>query len=309
MCIKLHREKFNFYKERDVKMKQKKQIVKIIAMILCIALLVGIGINRNMFKSEASEQETQTVFDEENLQEDSSTDNVISCEIIKISDTNYKTVTIKDDGTRIESIVDEMGITTYKYNADNELVSEEYMDLSNFLDDSYQDDIEDEDNIVDQEDEITRGKTKWNKTVKEHYSVKNPYWYKKGSNGKKIYLRIGCKAKYQIRYDLLNKSKKNDCKEYMTLINSCNKKVNIANAAAVGVGILASVAIGVIISLAEAGVAAFTAIAKLSGNALFAGASTGTIGTIVYNIFGAKEDYQKIKNVYVDIRTYGNAYK
>lgn len=125
------------------------------------------------------------------------------------------------------------------------------------------------------------------------------YWYQKGNNGKKTYLKIGCKATYRIRTDNLSDAKEKKCDAYISAVKVSRtyEKKALAYASAAGVS-------GTVI------------IALVLANATFPPA---TIVTIVFSILGGGatihnainytidsfEKWQDAKDYYNTIKSYG----
>jgi len=179
---------------------KKKIWLRALAFMLFFAIAFNVAYKEGMFKVNANEEVEKSEVDEiteEDLQ---------SMDVEVMEDGSIKTVVLRKDGIKVVSISNENSIVVITYDAEGNIIAEEVTDFTELSGDISDEELEDtldeecDEDILDEEDDVSRGgKTKWNKAVKETY--KDNYWYKKGSNGKKVYLRVGCKAKYQIRLD------------------------------------------------------------------------------------------------------------
>lgn len=304
---------------------KKNIIIKMVAIVLVAATVMGIAWNESFVKSKASNKvkndnvvtsgEEDEEFDEEETQYTDA--DIVSTDFKDLGNGVYKTVVLRTDGTKVESIIEGTATIMTTYDANGNVIKEETFDLAEFIEEIDDEDIgnqEDPDYVDEYEnlddDNITRAKTKWNKAVKEKYSKKNNFWYRTGSNGKKIYYRIGSKAKYQIRYDKLGSdTKRKNCDKYLDYIDTINSKMKFAYSAGAGLGATATVIIGLIVAYVTSGLGYAEVMAALSKNPLVIGLGGASLGSMIASVIGADDYRQKAKNMYVKIRTYGKKYE
>ena len=302
---------------------KKNIIIKMVAIVLVAATVMGIAWNESFVKTKASGKvRTENVVtcgdeDDENVDEIQYTDaDIVSSDFEDLGNGVYKTVVVRTDGTKFVSIIDSTVVTMTTYDENDNVIKEEVINLPESVDEIDDEELgnqEDPDYVDDYEDlddeDFTRGKTKWNKAVKEKYSKKNNMWYRIGSNGSKIYYRIGSKAKYQIRYDKLDETKQKNCDSYLEFIDKINSRMKLAYAAGMGIGATVTVVIGLIISYVTGGMSAPEIMQVLSKNPLGIALGSGAVGSMVAGVIGASDYRQKAKNMYVKIRTYGKKYE
>lgn len=144
-----------------------------------------------------------------------------------------------------------------------------------------------------------KGKIKYNSITKTKWTYFRNYWYAYGSQGKKAYLKIGCKAKYQIRVDNLSSRKASNCKKYTNSIKKCNSAYNKALATKIG----SSVFLGVIVGLVAANVVFPPSV--IITIVVAAVGSSGSIIACVNYLIDSYEYYSDAKDIYTIIRTYG----
>ena len=159
--------------------------------------------------------------------------------------------------------------------------------------------------LVCEEDVTGSGNKVWAQAISYSSKTKSAewkdttYWYQMGNNGKKTYLKIGCKAKYNIRTDNLSSAKEKKCDAYRSAVKTSRsyEKKALAYAAA-------------------AGVSGTTIIALVLANAAF---PPSTIIIIVFGVLGGGatvynainytvdsfEKWQDAKDYYDTIKSYG----
>lgn len=129
--------------------------------------------------------------------------------------------------------------------------------------------------------------------VYEQWPVGNDYWYCRGTDVKKTYIKIGRIASYSIRTDNLSSNKFTMCENYISAILNCNTAVNTAIASDV------LCIFGCVCGI----VAAFTGpIGVLIAAATFA---TGCSAALVYKAVEAYGYYCTAADKYEAIKTYG----
>lgn len=141
----------------------------------------------------------------------------------------------------------------------------------------------------------------YDSTVTDKLHKKYSYTY--GSEGAKSYLKIKCVATYLIRTDNLSQTKDDNCDDYSNYILQCNsayKKFEVASAAG---GFATGFIIGILIGVVAVNIAFPPSLIVTLAIALV-GTFTG-ITTAIYYLIDAEEYYNKAKNKYVTIRTYG----
>mgnify|MGYP003307046458 CR=1 FL=1 len=111
------------------------------------------------------------------------------------------------------------------------------------------------------------------------------YWYQNGKSGYgNKYLKIGCKATYNIPYYKLTKDQKLNCDSYIDHIDTCNSY-------------LVGIRDDIIIAFLTFGI---SAVIDLIGT-IIGGAS------IIDDLKSAKSHYDKAANIYETIKKYGVA--
>ncbi|MBR3785921.1 MAG: hypothetical protein IKJ77_05905 [Firmicutes bacterium] len=124
------------------------------------------------------------------------------------------------------------------------------------------------------------------------------FWYQTGNNGKKTYLKIGCKATYRIRTDNISSARDKKCENYMKAVKSSKSYETKAIAYLSGTGI-SIFAIEVAI-LANAAFPPSTIVTIVCG--LFNGVA---IYKAVDNMVDSYEKWQDARDYYNVIKTYG----
>ncbi len=305
---------------------KKNIIIKMVAIVLVAATVMGIAWNESFVKSRASgKARTENVVtsseddDEEVEIPQYSEEDIEDFEVVELSNGEMQTTVKYKDGTKMVTISSEFLMTTIYYDANENIIKEECTDLSEVLDD----DISDEELEKEEDDDydsdvkfedgnngVTRsGKKKFNKTMKETY--RENYWYRKGSDDTTVYYRIGCKAKYEIK---VNKKTKKACEAYATAIKDCRNKMKTAKTILVSAGVALFI-LNLCVSLAKAGVVVVKKmVAKiLNVKAVAAlGLSAASIAAVercAGSVIGASRIYEDIKDLYVDARVLGRKYK
>jgi hypothetical protein len=125
---------------------------------------------------------------------------------------------------------------------------------------------------------------------------KKNYWYKKGNDGSKTYLQIGCAATYRIRTDNLTSAKMARCDKYVAAVKKVNEYIDLSNLTGFGTFIVGIGAI--VLELLTAGVATPAVAAIITGMSSLTGASA-----TAYIKAGNK--YLDVKDYYADIKSYG----
>ena len=288
-------------KEGIIKMRKinKKNILKSVALGLIMAIIVGAIVNENLIKSKASENgniDFGTVYAEETV--DGITYTVSKRNDIDGSESIYVRKSNTNDFTRLEVRDDSIAKETYTYQVGhiNNLYSYE---CEKEVFDTNLEEIDINDIASD-----TRGII-FNSAVKTRKDLGIQYWYKKGNEGKKIYYRIGCKAKYQIRVDN-NSNAKKACEKLASEIKKSNAKYDEGEAFLVGTG----VSVGAIIGLVIANyLLPITVIVDIIVGIIGAIATGGTFTKGVAALVSSYKHYLNVKDIYVDARSYGEVYK
>lgn len=146
--------------------------------------------------------------------------------------------------------------------------------------------------------------TKWNAVKKEKY--KKLYWYRTGHNSstKRDYLRIGCKAKYQLRTDNMSSARTSQCNRYKNAIIGVNEKYRIVEKNLEGTGIGATAVIGLIIAniLYPPSVVVSILLATVTG------ISTAVATTLISATSALKAKYEIVEDQYATIKVWGKKY-
>ncbi|MDF2870501.1 MAG: hypothetical protein K0R05_2076 [Anaerocolumna sp.] len=128
------------------------------------------------------------------------------------------------------------------------------------------------------------------------------YYYSRGSSGLQDYVKIGCNLNYQIRFDNLSQTRKDNVNTYITGINNSNSHFNSA------VGYVGAEWVAIILTAAAGGVL----IAALAPEALFvaivAAGFTGTLGSAtlaIVELTSGYSDFKDATNIYDTIKLYG----
>lgn len=124
--------------------------------------------------------------------------------------------------------------------------------------------------------------------ITEKWPCGNDYWFARGTDGAKTYLKIGSIASYQIRTDTLYGPNFTMCETYANDIKNCNVQMNLAIGADV-TGI-----IGCVVGMICSGLAAAAIIFVL-----------GCVAAIVTFAIIAYGYYCDAKDLYNVIKTYG----
>ena len=222
-------------------------------------------------------------------------------EITEYNNTKYVTEIYEDgDITYVKTYSEDkqlMSIVTY----DGEMINSDSY-VYNFETDEYEKqhlEIVCEDNDAAGTNEVWAQAVSYNSKTKSAEWKDTTYWYQTGNNGKKTYLKIGCKASYRIRTDNLSSAKEKKCNAYKSAVKTSRsyEKKALAYAAA-------------------AGVSGATIIALVLANAAF---PPSTIITIVFGVLGGSatvynainytidsfEKWQDAKDYYGIIKSYG----
>ena len=125
-----------------------------------------------------------------------------------------------------------------------------------------------------------------------------PYWYAYGNEGSKTYLKVGCKASYQIRTDNLAADKVKNCNKYTNYIDKCNKELLEASVAAGGISIST-----LVIVVAGASTVAPEIVGAVIAAALAIDA--GSAWECATSMINAYDYYKKAKNKYTVVKSYG----
>ena len=302
---------------------KKNIIIKMVAIVLVAATVMGIAWNESFVKTKASGKETSknvvvTKGDDLGTDIESSEDEVLS-------DGTIKTTIHKKDGTMVVTLVKDTMITVINYDAQGNVISEENMDVNSFLNYNDSEDIgnevsgedmgdlndicdydeEDpdyEEDIEDDEEDVTRGgKIKWNKKYTDGWSLTDTMWYRTGTKDNKVsYLKIGLKATYTINYTKLSDKKQGKCDEYKKAIRNCKSSANIFlnGLGALGIGVVSYVIALIVGGLSAAAVV--NKVEKVLGIELGASALSVIGSGIAANNF-----YDDAYDAYLIIRTYG----
>lgn len=129
------------------------------------------------------------------------------------------------------------------------------------------------------------------------------YYYRNGTKGKKIYLKIGRKSdSYKIRTDNLSSGKKKNCKSYQNYIVNGQSDMNkgFLNCAAAGVSSALIIALVLANIAFPPSVIVDIVLAVIGG-----GGFVATITKAINNFISAYNKQQKAANVYNTIKTYG----
>lgn len=302
---------------------KKNIIIKMVAIVLVAATVMGIAWNESFVKSRASGKETSknvvvTKGDDLGTDIELTEDEVLS-------DGTIKTTIHKKDGTMVVTLVKDTMITVINYDAQGNVISEENMDVNSFLNYNDSEDIGNEvsgedmgdlndicdydeedpdydEDIEEDEDDVTRGgKITWHKKYKEGWSNSNNFWYRTGTKNKKIsYLKIGSKATYTINYTKLSDKKQDKCDEYKKAVRTAR---TAANAFATGVAIFTASAVTLIIASIVAGFSAAAIVKKVQD---VCGISIGGSGfQIIASGITANTARDDAYDAYLIIRTYG----
>ncbi len=158
---------------------------------------------------------------------------------------------------------------------------------------------DDENGLIEQNDEVMAQKIKYNSKVVCKLHNKSPYYYQTGKEGKKTYLKIGCKANYRIRTDNLTTSKDKKCSAYQSAIKKCNSNRSKALASLVGT----EITFVTLLALVVANIS-FPPSVIVTTVVSVVGGGTGVIKA-VYATIDAEKNYQDVKDYYAVIKTYG----
>lgn len=133
---------------------------------------------------------------------------------------------------------------------------------------------------------------KYKSKTYESWPLGNDYWYCRGTDSTKTYVKIGCIASYRIRTDNLSSNKFNMVEAYISAILSCNTAMNSAIAADV-LGVLGCVA-GIVVLGGP--------LAVVITACVFV---TGCATALVYKAVDAYGYYCLVKDKYKAIKAYG----
>lgn len=261
---------------------------------------------------ESAEGITCTEMEEESVTIEDAVDEVFHSEDIEEAELEESKITEYEDTKYITEIYEE-GNTTYvkTYSEDRMQMSIVSYDGVIINSDNYSYNAETgeyekqhmelicEESQTESENNVWAQAVSYNSKTKSAKWKDTVYWYQTGNNGKKTYLKIGCKATYNIRTDNLSSAKDKKCDAYMSAVKSSKsyEKKALAYASA-------------------AGISGTTIIALVLANATF---PPSTIITIVFGILGGGatihnainctvdsfEKWQDAKDTYNVIKSYG----
>ncbi|MBE5935359.1 MAG: hypothetical protein E7262_06165 [Lachnospiraceae bacterium] len=166
----------------------KKGNFKGIAMVLVIAIIIGVVINKNMFRVKASESNridfgsvySEKIVDGVRYVISNKTENGDNCVYIRKSDTKDFTKLYIDNNTISKEV--------YTYNAgDIDNITSYQCEREKYNTDVYDDVNTDIVENNEENDTVDSKKIVWNKAVKTRGAIGIQYWYKKGNEGKKVY--------------------------------------------------------------------------------------------------------------------------
>lgn len=143
-----------------------------------------------------------------------------------------------------------------------------------------------------------KSKIKYNSITKTKWTFLQEYWYAYGSQGKKTYLKIGCKAKYEIRTDNLPSKKESNCTKYTNSIKKCNSSYNKAKATVFSSKLFVAISALVVANIAFPPSVIVTIVCAVLGAA-------GFVATTIYHLIDSYDYYSDAKDIYTIIRTYG----
>lgn len=193
-------------------------------------------------------------------------------------DLSYHEISIDKPSKTISS-------TTYDYNGKGFLGSPQYSKKSEIIDYSIYEDLA--------KSSVQLQAISYKSKTTEKWPTGNDYWFCRGTDGAKTYLKIGCIASYQIRTDNLTSTKFNMCEAYVNAILNCNVKVNIAMAAD-SFGIVGCIAGIIACALGPVGVV-------VAACTFVAGCTTA----LAYTLIEAHGYYVQAKDKYNVIKAYG----
>lgn len=149
------------------------------------------------------------------------------------------------------------------------------------------------------ENTVSAQKIKYNSKTSCKWPGKPSYYYQTGTSGKKIYLKIGCKANYRIRIDNLSSSKSKKCTSYKTAVKKSKSNYSKGIAYLAGTDISLGVVLGLIVANATfpPSVIVSIVVGTIGGGA--------TVYKAVNCLVTAYEKYQDAKDYYAIIKTYG----
>ncbi len=306
---------------------KKNIIIKMVAIVLVAATVMGIAWNESFVKTKASgRNERKEVIDTKGDDEDEITEmlseqEVVNYEVQQVNDSEVKTITIYGngfryevicslDGKKIEYIYDDSNNEIYHKETDMADTFEEFgltgEEIEELIDE--EDDFEGVDGEIANENITRGGKVLWSKAVKETYQ--NKYWYKTSKNTKTHWMRIGCDAKYQINLDKLSNYGADLANSYKKAIKSIINKVSISNnilqpLGCAGILIVLTVITGGLIS----GLTIPAIAAELASMPLLSGFSASSITAAVTSMYDAWAKYKEMQGIYKELRTYGKKYK
>lgn len=159
--------------------------------------------------------------------------------------------------------------------------------------------IDDENGLSEQNDEVMVQKINYNSKVTCKLHKNSPYYYQTGKEGKKTYLKIGCKANYRIRTDNLASKKEKKCAAYQSAIKKCNSYRAKTIGSLAGTGVSLSVLMALVVANIgfPPSVIATTVVSIIGGGP--------GIVSAVYAAVNAEEKFQDVKDYYAVITTYG----
>ena len=259
-----------------------KNFMKISAMVLIFAIIIGIICNKCSLESSANEKErvskdyVEGINAEKKLleYEEKDTSNYSST---KLDNGEIQLVINKKDGSRIRYRILEGECVNECYNKDNELVARVYESLCANANE--------------------RGN---HDKVKELYNGK--HWYQFVYNEE---LHIGCDAKYKINYAGLTNEQRLLCDEYVDRINDSNTTLKIAAATLLVSLITAGAIIKYGVALLKAGETIKATAKAIQKKFSLVTVILGAIISVVERFMDFNSNRERMKAVYRTIRHYG----
>lgn len=248
-------------------------------------------------ESVSVEDAVEEVFYTEEISEDNMTDSKVT----EYADTKYVTEVYEEDNITYVKTYSEDMLQMSVVSYDGEIINSDHY-VYNAEKGEYEKqcvEVVCEDTLTEESKDVRAQAISYSSKTKSAKWKDTTYWYQKGNNGKKTYLKIGCKATYRIRTDNLSNAKEKKCDAYISAVkvSKTYEKKALAYASAAGVS-------GTVI------------IALVLANATFPPA---TIVTIVFSILGGGavvhnainytidsfEKWQDAKDYYNTIKSYG----
>lgn len=257
---------------------QTKKSTRFLSLILTICLLIGS--TATCFSASATQKNKNTFVGT----------NGTTYEVIS----GNNSATIINNSTKDETIItlngDKLTTQTKKYTGTKFISKTEVLNVNNLAINNYN-------NLMG-----TRS-ISYQKKTKERY--KQRYWYQYGYTSKTSYLRIGCESTYLLNLTKMSASKRSHCNKYPNYVLACNKAHAKARAAFNANGLSTTLLITVTTAVLATGGAALPVAAVVSAVIAIAGGSAASLTAGVKYMIDSKDYYEKSKNTYDQIKTYG----